>query len=621
MKPDSHLLAQWLGLGSRKALAEAVLNSDVELSLAQANRLVARLKELGPANQQLRLAFVRTYTTDLLDPWLVFEGNLRGLNCDVYHGPYGAILQETEPGSELERYRPEVTVLMMQREDLHPSLCQPLSALEPALQEQLRAASVTRLQEIVERLRARVSGLLVVTLLPALSEPGLGLFDAHSERSEAGWWAALKAELARYLRERVSASLLLDLDAAVVAIGRRRFFDHRLWCAVRFPFSVTGAREVARRIVTVGALTKLPKAKVIAVDADNTLWGGVIGEDGIGGIALGPDYPGNAYVAFQRRLLELQQRGFVLALCSKNNEGDVLDVLRQHPHQLLREQHFAARRINWQPKPRNLVELAEELNVGLESFVFVDDSGHECAAVRYELPQVEVVQAPSRPVELAACLDRVARLEVLSLTAEDRRKTEMYALEQRRRELEREVIQRGGDVEQYLRSLQMRMLISVDERAHIARLAQLTQKTNQFNLTTRRYSEQQVQQFVEAPDWIVADFSLQDVFGHSGIVGLAVVRRCAEREAFVDSFLMSCRVIGRRAEDAFLEALLRLLAAQGVSEVMAEYIPTPKNVLVKDFLPRRGFVSLEDGRFRRSLIASPPQEAEAFPIVVEFGGA
>src|SRR5262249_11723519 len=151
------------------------------------------------------------------------------------------------------------------------------------------------------------------------------------------------------------------------------------------------------------------KAKVIALDVDNTLWGGVVGEDGRDGIAIGPEYPGNAYFAFQRRLLDFRQRGFLLTLCSKNNLADVEEVLREHPHQILRMEHFAAVRINWEPKIDNLIELAEELNLGLDSFIFVDDSDYECALVRRELPQVEVVQTPARPVDVANCLDHVSR--------------------------------------------------------------------------------------------------------------------------------------------------------------------------------------------------------------------
>jgi FkbH-like protein len=189
--------------------------------------------------------------------------------------------------------------------------------------------------------------------------------------------------------------------------------------------------------------------------------------------------------------------------------------------------------------------------------VFVDDSSHECAAVRHALPQVEVVQTPSRPVEVPFCLDRVARLEVLSLTSEDLAKTEMYAQQRKRRELMETSLAGGGD---YLQSLGMKMRISLDSQGHVARLSQLTQKTNQFNLTTRRYDESQIQGFIAGGSWLVADFSLADVFGDSGIVGLAIFALHEEGRAEMDVFLMSCRVIGREAEAAFLHALLKVLA-------------------------------------------------------------
>ena len=353
---------------------------------------------------------------------------------------------------------------------------------------------------------------------------------------------------------------------------------------------------------------------MLVLDADNTLWGGVIGEDGIDGIKLGPDYPGNVFLDFQRRILDFQQRGLILAMCSKNNEADVDEVLRQHPHQVLRDEHFAARRVNWLPKAENLASLAKELNLALDSFVFVDDSDHECAAVRYSLPQVEVVQVPSRPTEVATCLDQVARLEILSLTSEDLAKTEMYAQDRRRRELMDDT--GDGPAGDYLQRLGMKMSLRVNVPANLPRLAQLTQKTNQFNLSTRRYDEAQLQARLRDPTWWVADFSLADVFGDSGVVGLALVELTSPTVAHVDTFLMSCRVIGRKAEDAFLHALLRRLAEQGVQAVTADYVPTAKNELVRTFLPDRGFEPLGSGKYRRDLRHAPPIAEGNFPIQI-----
>ncbi|MDP3613683.1 MAG: HAD-IIIC family phosphatase, partial [Rubrivivax sp.] len=319
-------------------------------------------------------------------------------------------------------------------------------------------------------------------------------------------------------------------------------------------------------------------------------------------------------VDFQRRILDLQQRGLILAMCSKNNAADVDEVLKQHPHQVLRDEHFAARRVNWVPKADNLSSLAKELNLGLDSFIFVDDSDHECAAVRHALPQVEVVQVPSRATEVATCLDQVARLEILSLTSEDLAKTEMYA-QDRRRELMDDTggAAAGGD---YLQRLAMKMTVRFDAAANLTRLAQLTQKTNQFNLSTKRYDEAQLKQMLQEEEWWVADFSLADVFGDSGVVGLALVQLRAPGLAHIDTFLMSCRVIGRTAEDAFLNTLLRRLAERGVETVTAEYIATAKNDLVKSFLPDRGFQPAEAGQFQRDLLRAPPQAETEFPIQI-----
>lgn len=272
-------------------------------------------------------------------------------------------------------------------------------------------------------------------------------------------------------------------------------------------------------------------------------------------------------------------------------------------------------RVNWKPKPDNLRALAEELNLGLDSFIFADDSDHECAAVRHALPEVEVVQVPGKAVEVAACLDHLPRLQILNLTEEDLAKTAMYQAEAQRKSQLANLSGSGGSVEDYLQSLNMKMAIGRDDPAHLPRLAQLTQKTNQFNLTTKRYSEEDVSRFIEADNAAVYHFSLADNFGDSGIVGLAIVEKNAPR-ARLDTFLMSCRVIGRCAEQAFLARIIDNLRDEGIEELEAEYIPTRKNVLVEAFLPDNGFAAIENGRYITQLAArnSSPDD---YPIDIE----
>ncbi|MEO8248208.1 MAG: HAD-IIIC family phosphatase [Burkholderiales bacterium] len=607
-----------LAAPTRTALAALAQAARGTLTLPQAQQIVAHAAALGPAAHGLRLGVVHTYTSHLLDPWLALESALQGLELQTYHAPHGVTVQEAQPDSGLVRHAPDLTLLLLQPRDLHPELAQPLSALDAAGQKRLREEVVGQVERIVGAFRAQPVGQIVLTLLPGMFGPGLGLYDSHSELSEKAWWATLKADIGALLRDSMRACLLLDLEDVLRETGDKGFFDRRFWYSAQFPFAAEAARELARRVVGIGALMKTPRAKVIALDADNTLWGGVIGEDGMEGIALGPDYPGNCFVDFQRRLLELQQRGFILVLCSKNNPADLDEVLLRHPHQVLKDEHFAARRVNWTTKPENLASLAEELNLGLDSFIFVDDSDHECAAVRLKYPQVEVIQTPARAVDVPGCLERVARLEVLALTAEDRSKTQLYAQERRRREASVSLTA-GGDLKEYLASLDMKMKIGLNAKAHLARLAQLTQKTNQFNLTTRRYDENQMSGFIEAEDWLVAHFSLADTFGDSGVVGLALFRLGdGAGSAELDTFLMSCRVIGRQAEAAFLQTLLRKLAERGVRHVSAQFTPTAKNELAKNFLREQGFESTDEGHFERNLRKAPPAAESAFPIAIEL---
>lgn len=607
---------KFLQTHSLSELTSLATSSRLKLNLPQAQQIISHAKTLGIPKASLRLGIIHTYTSDLIQPWLELEGALQGLELEVYHAPYGVTFQEAKENSALVSFQPDLTLLLLQKMDLHPDLAYPISSRSPKQQDELLQEVVQSLTRLVSQFRQFEVGQILITLLPSPSGPGLGLYDAQSDRSEAVWWGKLKAEIATAIRASLNATLFLDLDEVLYQVGRGNFFDLRYWFSAKFPFAAEASREIARRVISLGVVRKLPKAKVIVLDADNTLWGGVIGEDGLEGIALGPDYPGVAYVEFQRRLLEFQQRGFILALCSKNNPEDLDQVLTQHPQQLLKDQHFAARRVNWEPKPDNLKALAEELNLGLDSFIFVDDSHHECAAVRYALPQVEVIQTPAKPVDVPFCLDHMARLEVLNLTAEDLAKTELYAQERKRRELLENAANGVGQAGNYLDSLGMKMTISLNNPAHLARLSQLTQKTNQFNLTTRRYDESQVQNFIESENWLVADFSLADIFGDSGLVGLAIFSLTQAGKAELDTFLMSCRVIGREAESAFLHALLAKLAERGITLVIADYLPTPKNGLVKDFLPTEGFQATAEGRYQLNLAEQPPKPASAFPIAL-----
>lgn len=616
MKISDKQLDTLLQSADAQALKRALLARDFMPSPPQVSKILGHLASVG-STQPLRLGVVHTYTSELLDPWLHFAAALNDLSVATYHAPYGVTLQEANAASGLVAHQPEVTLLLLKAQDLHPGLRLPPECHATEDRAALLEGALSQLRQLVDAFRSQLGGQIVVTLLPAMHPPGLGWYDAMAEHSAGRWWQSLDSQLAMILRQDFSGVSLLDLREIVSDLGRRRCFDQRLWHTAGFPFSADGALALSNAVMELAASLKQTRTKVIVLDADNTLWGGVVGEDGINGIALGPDYPGSAFVAFQQRILSLQQRGFVLALCSKNNAQDVEEVFSKHPHQLLKNEHFAAARVNWLPKPDNLRSIAEELNLGLDAFIFVDDSDHECAAVRHSLPEVQVVQVPDKALEVPTCLDHLARLQITSLTGEDLAKTAMYAQERQRRSQRADVQASGGSSGDYLKSLNMRMTVGLDDASRLPRLAQLTQKTNQFNLTTHRYSEQDMADKIASEDVWVFHFSLADSFGDSGVVGLAIAERVDDDDsAHLDTFLMSCRVIGRDAEKAFLETVIDALRQRGIATLLASYRPTRKNVIVQTFLPDNGFQICGDNRFSLAINVRAPT-LDTPPILIE----
>jgi FkbH-like protein len=589
---SSELVQTALAERTRRGVRRVLGYRRPSLTLPEIQRLSRHLASLGEERRPLRVGILRTYTTELLRPHWALESALAGMDLDLYEAPLGSLLQEGQSGSALLRHEPEATFLLMQWADLDPRF----SALgEPSAGEhdELAAAAERRLAAIVEPLRAALPGLLVVALI---SRPG-------SPEPESSLTPSIRAKIADAVRG-LPAAHFFDVDEKLGSPSGSAY-DLRLWETARFPFSVAGAQSLVEGLFTLAFLAKGPLVKCVVVDADNTLWGGVVGEDGPEGLSLGPDRAGAPYVEFQRRLLKLRERGILLALCSRNNWSDVRQILEAHPHQVLRQEHFAALRVNWEPKPENLRSIAAELNLGLESLLFVDDSPQECLFAEQSLPELTVIRLPESPTEIPLCLEGVPGLERLSLTEEDSVRARYYTEDRQRRRLEVE----SATVNEYLAALRMVMTVGMDDPSAVARIAQLTQRTNQFNVTTRRYTEAEIHRWVRDPEWLVAHFSLADVFGDAGVVGAALVRGLSASDPEFDTFLLSCRVIGRGAETAFLEALLDWLRGRGAERALGHFVPSAKNALVADFWTRQGFRERSPGLYERDLAALDPVKA------------
>ena len=340
----------------------------------------------------------------------------------------------------------------------------------------------------------------------------------------------------------------------------------------------------------------LKRKKCLVLDLDNTLWGGVLGEEGIDGIQIGGDYPGKAFLYWQEALHQLAKSGVILAVCSKNNEQDVLDAWEKNPFILLKKEAFSAYRINWQDKATNIKELATELNIGLDSMVFVDDNPTERELIKQVLPMVAVPDFPEQPYMFPDFFKQLvnAYFKVYSVTDEDRKKTEQYKANAARANAQAKFV----DFDSFLESLDIQITIEKANEFNIQRIAQMTQKTNQFNLTTKRYTDADVKGFVET-GWKIWCISVADKFGDNGITGCVMVNGNE-----IDTFLLSCRILGKGIEIAFAKKIMAMLQENETHVLIAKFLPTVKNAQVKDFYEKCGFTCVaeyEDGSKEYSL--------------------
>jgi len=405
-----------------------------------------------------------------------------------------------------------------------------------------------------------------------------------------------------------------DLAELITIHGREKMYSRKGWYLGNLRFSNFGEDIIVEEIKRIIESFKGNKKKCLVLDLDNTLWGGVVGEVGLDGISLSAVKEGSQFYLFQRQLKRLKEMGVLLTICSKNNPEDAKEVFNNHPAMILKEKDFVLMKINWKPKPENISELAQELNIGLDSMVFIDDSEFERESVKSQLPDLIVPEMPKDTTKLPEWFLDIQRKYFLfiSVTEEDANKTEMYQLQAQREQLQK----LSTSIEEYLTSLQMKQKIWLVSENDIVRAAQLTQKTNQFNLTTRRYTEFDIRRMIESDDYLVLMSSLEDKFGDNGKIALMIVEKNGRR-ARIDTFLMSCRVMGRYVENQFVDYVENMLANMGVEEIEAEYITTKKSVPVKDFWDSLGYKRSkeEDGKVLYNLRISDKPERVFYSVL------
>lgn len=524
----------------------------------------------------ISIHFLKNFTVEPVEPYLKFHILREAIEPTISHGGYDTILQEVlDPASALRAAMPDIVVLALE-----------LTLLDSGYGRYGWSAddAIDRLHEMYEALRSNTTSLVVVNtmLSPFIAVEGI----ANPDRRNVREVARLNDWIWQYAAANAGRFAVADWDRLLRVTGRDDAIDQRFWRTALAPFRGPFLDLYAREIAKVVRALKGKSKKCVILDCDDTLWGGVVGEDGIDNIRLSStDWPGSAYHEFQRSVLLLHERGILVALCSKNNPEDVWEVMQRHASCPLQRSHLCAWRINWDDKANNVLALSEELKLPLDAFVFVDDNPREVQLIRDFLPQVTVLQVPAELYDYPDLLLRDGLFDVLSVSEEDGKRASLYRAESKRSQ-ERDV---HLNLEDYLVSLAQELSFWEVSDSDRPRVTQLTQKTNQFNLTTRRYSDGQIEAFMNADDTAVYAMSVSDRYGDLGTTGV-LIARCSGTIGQIDTLLLSCRILGRRLEFAFVDSCLRELEERwGVTAWRAEYLPTKKNAQVADFWDRVGF--------------------------------
>jgi len=491
---------------------------------------------------------------------------------EVYHqAGYGQWIQEAiNPSDHLRSFNPEAIFILLDGS----ALLDGIDSINEAKQEMINAI------HYCENLASLFSSTMIfVSNIDIAPKEIIAGDRIRPEHNLMNFW---ENELENCIHNNTNIHLF-DLRLLIEEFGRHNFYSDKMWYMGSIPYSIKGISGLADAIMMKIQAHTSTRKKVLILDLDNTLWGGVLGEDGFDGIEISRSLIGAVYRDTQLRIKELARSGILLAIVSKNDRDDVLHVLDEHPQMVLRSKDFVCIYANWDSKVNNIVNLANTLNLGLDSFVFLDDNPVEREAVRRALPEVTVVDFPKDVANLPGTIQKIAERYFFAarLTKEDVLKTNQYQQEIKRQAALENVL----SIEDYLVSLQIKVVLEEMKNEQLERVAQLTQKTNQFNLVTRRYSAEQLIAYKEKKDNHIYVATVSDRYGDSGLVFVLMISENGDK-AKIDNLLMSCRVMGRYIEDAVIAAVEEKLMEKGITQIAAQYIPTEKNKPVKDLMER-----------------------------------
>jgi len=583
------------------------------------NQLTKLAKLIGQARAEsrslaplvpFRLAVLSNSTVDLVVPALVASAIRHGIALEVVQPSYDQVAQEAlTPDSKVNSSKPDAVLFALDYRALPLKLS--LGDAEAA------SASIQGILGYLQALRQGIksnSGALCIfqTFAPP-AEPLFGSLDCGLSGTMRSMLGEINRELVAYVLG--SGDVLLDVAGLAETVGLANWHDPQLWNLAKFSFSDEFIPLYADHVARTVAAIRGKSRKALILDLDNTVWGGVIGDDGLDGIKVAQgDARGEAHLAVQRLALDLRQRGIVLAVSSKNTDEVAREPFEKHPEMLLKLEHIAVFQANWNDKATNIQAIAEELSLGLDAMVFLDDNPVERGLVRKLLPQVAVPELPEEPAYYARTLAAGGYFEAVSFASEDLRRAGFYQDNARRASLQKQV----GGVDAYLASLDMTITFQPFDATGRARIVQLINKSNQFNLTTRRYTDPEVTEAENDQAVFTLQVRLADVFGDNGMISVVICRSGEIGVWEIDTWLMSCRVLGRKVEHMVLREILEHARVAGIQKLVGVYRPTDRNKLVVDHYAKLGFakVTREDSGLTRWELMLEGAEPESAPMKI-----
>ncbi len=511
-----------------------------------------------------------------------------GLRYEILDTDYDQIDAQTmDPGSELYAFHPDYVILVNCTQRLYAAFC----ACPAGQRDRFADTMRDRLEAVWQRIGEGCGARLLQLNFPAWDDRVFGDFGGKIPES----FPFQLRKLNYLLSESCAAHknvFCVDIDGLQSRLGEDRVLDAKMYCIAKMPFRTDFLPYLAKQITDTVLAASGSFKKCVVLDLDNTLWGGVIGDDGMDGIQIGELGLGHAFSAFQQWLKELQNRGILLCVCSKNNEDTAKEPFLRHPEMVLRLEDISVFVANWEDKASNIRRIQSILNIGMDSMVFLDDNPFEREAVRSLIPDITVPELPENPEEYVDCLRSLNLFETASFSEEDRIRTRQYQAEARRASLQ----SRCADYDAYLEGLEMVAQAKPFDTFHFPRIAQLTQRSNQFNLRTVRYTEEEIAAIAGSDRYLTLYFTLKDKFGDHGLISAVILEKREDR-LFVDTWLMSCRVLKRGMEEFIVNKILSTAAAAGYTVVEGEYRKTAKNAMVARIYEKLGFTAADDTHF------------------------